>query len=128
VLATAVRRLRPGAEIGFGPAIEEGFYYDFGVEEPFTPEDLERFEAEMLAVIEADHPFERKVVEKAEARELFHDDPLKLERLEELRRRRDHHGLPGWTLPRPVSGSPRSLHRPPEALPSPFGGRRLLAR
>ena len=37
ILATAVRRLRPGAEIGFGPAIDEGFYYDFGVEEPFTP-------------------------------------------------------------------------------------------
>jgi threonyl-tRNA synthetase len=84
VLATAVRRLRPGAEIGFGPAIDEGFYYDFGVEAPFTPEDLERFESEMKAVIEADYPFERKVVDKAEARELFHDDPLKLERLEEF--------------------------------------------
>jgi threonyl-tRNA synthetase len=84
VLATAVRRVRPGAEIGFGPAIEEGFYYDFGVEAPFTPEDLERFEAEIQAVIEADYPFERKVVDKAEARELFHDDPLKLERLEEF--------------------------------------------
>ncbi len=84
VLATAVRRVRPGAEIGFGPAIEEGFYYDFGVEAPFTPEDLERFEEEIQAVIEADYPFERKVVDKAEARELFHDDPLKLERLEEF--------------------------------------------
>jgi len=84
VLATAVRRLRPGAEIGFGPAIEDGFYYDFGVEEPFTPEDLERFEAEIQAVIEADLPFERQVVGKAEARELFQDDPLKLERLEEF--------------------------------------------
>jgi threonyl-tRNA synthetase len=84
VLATAVRRLRPGAEIGFGPAIEDGFYYDFGVAEPFTPEDLERFEAEIQAVIEADFPFERQVVGKAEARELFQDDPLKLERLEEF--------------------------------------------
>ncbi len=84
VLATAVRRVVPGAEIGFGPAIEEGFYYDFGVDVPFTPEDLERFESEMRAVIEADLPFERKVVDKAEARELFHDDPLKLERLEEF--------------------------------------------
>ena len=41
VLATAVRTLRPGAGIGFGPAIDDGFYYDFEVEEPFTPEDLE---------------------------------------------------------------------------------------
>ncbi len=84
VLATAVRRLRPGAEIGFGPAIEEGFYYDFGVEEPFTPDDLERFEEEIERVIEADYPFERRQVTQDEARELFHDDPLKLERLEEF--------------------------------------------
>jgi threonyl-tRNA synthetase len=84
VLATAVRRLRPEAQIGFGPAIEEGFYYDFGVEEPFTPEDIETFEAEIQAVIEADYPFEREVVDKARARELFQDDPLKLERLEEF--------------------------------------------
>jgi len=41
ILATAVRRLRPDAKIGFGPAIEDGFYYDFEVEEPFTPEDLD---------------------------------------------------------------------------------------
>ena len=42
VLATAVRRVRPDAKIGFGPAIEDGFYYDFEVDEPFTPEELER--------------------------------------------------------------------------------------
>jgi threonyl-tRNA synthetase len=84
VLATAVRELRPGAGIGFGPAIEEGFYYDFEVERPFTPEDLEIFEAKMREVAEADQPFERRRVDKAEARELFADDPLKLERLEEF--------------------------------------------
>jgi threonyl-tRNA synthetase len=84
VLATAVRRKIPDAEIGFGPAIEEGFYYDFGVREPFTPEDIEAFEQEMHEVVEADYSFERKRVTKEEARELFHDDPLKLERLEEF--------------------------------------------
>ncbi|TVP47074.1 MAG: threonine--tRNA ligase [Gemmatimonadales bacterium] len=84
VLATAVRRLRPEAQIGFGPAIEDGFYYDFGVDEPFTPEDLETFEAEIQAVIDADFPFEREVVDKVRARELFRDDALKLERLEEF--------------------------------------------
>src|SRR5215218_5035247 len=47
ILATAVRRLRPDAKIGFGPAIEDGFYYDFEVAEPFTPEDLAQFESEM---------------------------------------------------------------------------------
>jgi threonyl-tRNA synthetase len=84
VLATAVRRLFPGAGIGFGPAIEDGFYYDFEVPRPFTPEDLERIEAEIAKVIEADDPFERRVVDREEARRLFADDPLKLERLEEL--------------------------------------------
>jgi threonyl-tRNA synthetase len=84
VLATAVRKVRPGAGIGFGPAIEHGFYYDFDVDTPFTPEELERIEAEMRDVARADQPFERRVVTRDEARVLFADDPLKLERLEEL--------------------------------------------
>jgi threonyl-tRNA synthetase len=84
VLATAVRKVRPGAGIGFGPAIEHGFYYDFDVDTPFTAEELERIEAEMRDVARADDRFERRVVTKEEARVLFADDPLKLERLEEL--------------------------------------------
>ena len=84
VLATAVRELHPTAGIGFGPSIEDGFYYDFEVDEPFTPEDLEAFEARMRDIVAADYPFERRRVSKEEGRELFADDPLKLERLEEL--------------------------------------------
>ena len=84
VLATAVRELRPGAAIGFGPAIDDGFYYDFGVDAPFTPEDLAAFEEMMRGVAEADMPFERRPVTREEAQELFAGDPLKLERLEEL--------------------------------------------
>src|SRR2546427_594205 len=53
-LATAVRRLHPDAGIGFGPPIEDGFYYDFAVPKPFTPEDLEKIEAEMREVVKAD--------------------------------------------------------------------------
>jgi len=84
VLATAVRRVRPEAKIGFGPAIDDGFYYDFEVDRPFTPEDLETIEKEMEAVARADDPFEREAVDRAEARRVFAGDPLKLERLEEL--------------------------------------------
>jgi len=84
VLASAVRELVPGAGIGFGPAIEDGFYYDFEVPQPFTPEDLVAIEKKMGEVVEADLSFERRRVTKEEARELFSDDGLKLERLEEF--------------------------------------------
>ncbi len=84
VLATAVRELFPGAGIGFGPAIDDGFYYDFDVPRPFTPEDLEAIEARMTAVVQADQPFSREVVDREEANRRFADDPLKLERISEL--------------------------------------------
>ncbi|HEU4585321.1 MAG TPA: threonine--tRNA ligase, partial [Gemmatimonadaceae bacterium] len=84
VLATAVRRLRPAAKIGFGPAIEDGFYYDFEVDEPFTPEDLAAFEDEMRKVVAEKHPFVREEVDRGEAENRFVEDPLKLERLSEL--------------------------------------------
>jgi threonyl-tRNA synthetase len=84
ILATAVRRLRPDAKIGFGPAIEDGFYYDFEVEQPFTPEDLSQFESEMKKVIAEKYPFTREEVSQGEAKKRFSDDPLKLERLGEF--------------------------------------------
>jgi threonyl-tRNA synthetase len=84
VLATAVRKLFPDAGIGFGPAIEDGFYYDFDVPRPFTPEDLERIEAEMRQVTAADYPIVREEVSREEAQRRFAGDPLKLERLAEI--------------------------------------------
>src|SRR5439155_1028364 len=84
VLATAVRQLFPHAKIGFGPPIEDGFYYDFEVPTPFTPEDLERIEAKMHEVVRADYPFVREEVDRAEAKRRFADDPLKLERIEDV--------------------------------------------
>jgi len=84
LLATAVRRLRPDAKIGFGPSIEDGFYYDFEVQQPFSPEDLAAFEAEMKKVAQEKFPFVREEVDRAGALQKFTDDPLKLERLSEL--------------------------------------------
>ncbi len=84
ILATAVRELFPSAGIGFGPPIEDGFYYDFQVDRPFTPEDLQRLEAKMAEVAARDFPFVREVVDRAEASRRFADDPLKLERIAEL--------------------------------------------
>ncbi|MFL2545323.1 MAG: threonine--tRNA ligase [Longimicrobiales bacterium] len=84
VLATAVREINPDAGIGFGPSIEDGFYYDFEVEHPFTPEDLTTLEKKMVQVVQENHEFVCKVVTKKEAQELFADDHLKLERLEEF--------------------------------------------
>jgi len=84
VLATAVRQLFPEAHIGFGPAIEDGFYYDFEVPRPFTPDDLAAIEQKMRDVVKADHPFRREEVTLEAGRERFRDDPLKLERLDEF--------------------------------------------
>ena len=84
VLATAVRQLFPSAQIGFGPPIEDGFYYDFDIGRPFGPEDLEEIEKKIAEVVKADYPFTREEVSREEARRRFKDDPLKLERIDDL--------------------------------------------
>src|SRR5918999_2815690 len=67
VLAQAVLRLYPGARYAIGPPIEDGFYYDFDVDKPFTPEDLERIEAEMRKIVKENQRFQREEVERDEA-------------------------------------------------------------
>ncbi len=73
VLAEAVQELFPGTQITFGPATEDGFYYDFARAEPFTPEDLARIEDEMKVIAKADLPFERRELPRAEALAFFRD-------------------------------------------------------
>jgi threonyl-tRNA synthetase len=82
VMAQAVTDLFPAAKWAIGPPVENGFYYDFDVERPFTPEDLERIEARMREIVAADQSFVRRAVEPAEAAQLFADQPYKLEILE----------------------------------------------
>jgi threonyl-tRNA synthetase len=82
VLAQAVVRLYPGARYAIGPPIEDGFYYDFDVEKPFTPEDLERIEGEMRKIVKENQRFEREEVERERALELFADQSYKVEIIE----------------------------------------------
>ena len=73
VLAEAVQSLYSDVKVAIGPAIEDGFYYDFDVKTPFTPEDLEKIEARMKEIIKADHPFKREDLPKDKALELFRE-------------------------------------------------------
>ncbi len=82
VLAQAVLDLFQGASFAIGPAITDGFYYDFDVGRPFTPEDLDAIEIRMAEIIETDQPFVRDEVSKTEALELFADQPFKMEIIE----------------------------------------------
>lgn len=84
VLAQAVQAEFPGAKLGIGPAIDSGFYYDFQVEEPFTPEDLKTLEKRMKKIIKQGQKFVRGVYESAEAAaEDLKDEPFKLELIQD---------------------------------------------
>ncbi|WP_084563205.1 threonine--tRNA ligase [Corynebacterium aquilae] len=84
VLAQAVQAEFPGTKLGIGPAIENGFYYDFDAAEPFTPEDLKRIEKRMKKIIKQGQKFERRVyADQAEAREALANEPYKLELIED---------------------------------------------
>lgn len=84
VMAEAVLHLFPGTRFGIGPAIEDGFYYDFLLPTPITNEDLPAIEKEMRRIISGGHAFQRKDVSKEEARALFTDQPFKLELIDGL--------------------------------------------
>jgi len=71
IMAQAVKTLFPKVQLAIGPPIEDGFYYDFAFERPFTPEDLERVEEKMKEIVEADLPIFRKEIQKEEAISLF---------------------------------------------------------
>ena len=81
VMAQAVQQLRPDAKLGIGPYIKDGFYFDFDVAEPFTPEDLKTLEKMMQKIINSNQKFARRVVTEEEAREAMANEPYKLELL-----------------------------------------------
>ncbi|WP_231589656.1 MULTISPECIES: threonine--tRNA ligase [unclassified Microbacterium] len=79
VLAQAVQRINPQANLGIGPPITDGFYYDFGVETPFTPEDIKAITKEMQRIVREGQRFVRRVVTDEEARAELANEPFKLE-------------------------------------------------
>ncbi|NII50679.1 threonyl-tRNA synthetase [Frigoribacterium endophyticum] len=79
VMAQAVQAINPEAKLGIGPPVTDGFYYDFDVAEPFTPDDLKAIEKGMERIIRQGQRFRRRVVTDEEARELLADEPYKLE-------------------------------------------------
>lgn len=81
VMAQAVQQLFPGSKLGIGPYITDGFYFDFDVENPFTPEDLKKIEKSMQKIINQAQTFEREVVDLEEAKRQMADEPYKLELL-----------------------------------------------
>ena len=79
VMAQAVQEIRPDAKLGVGPVIKDGFYYDFDVDTPFTPDDLKQIEKHMQRIIKESQSFRRRVVTEDEAREEEANQPYKLE-------------------------------------------------
>ncbi|MDI9384454.1 MAG: threonine--tRNA ligase [Verrucomicrobiota bacterium] len=86
VMAAAVCRLYDGVQLDIGPATEDGFYYDFGLDQTFSPEDLEKIEAEMARIISEDQPFERSVLSRQEAEAVLKEkgQGYKLDRLRDI--------------------------------------------
>ncbi len=82
VMAQAVQQYRPDAKLGIGPYIKDGFYFDFDVAEPFTPEDLKKIEKLMVKIIKSGQKFQRREVSLEQAQEEMAEEPYKLELLE----------------------------------------------
>lgn len=86
IMAQAVMDLFPGTKFGFGPAIEDGFYYDFELPRPITPDDLPAIEARMKEIIAGKHPFHHTELSIEAARQQFAAQPFKLDQIEALAR------------------------------------------
>ncbi|MCB5229252.1 MAG: threonine--tRNA ligase [Candidatus Cloacimonetes bacterium] len=95
VMAQAVLEKFPEGKVAIGPPVEDGFYYDFDLPRPLTPEDLEEIEARMREIIKANEPFIYEEVSADQAREIFEDQPYKLELIDGLEEGGvDEHGNP----------------------------------
>ncbi len=104
IMAQAVMDLFPGTKFGFGPAIDEGFYYDFQLPRPATPDDLPAIEARMKEIIQGKHPFKREELAIDAARAKFSDQPFKVDQINALAAGElDEHGHAGANAATSVS-------------------------
>jgi threonyl-tRNA synthetase len=96
VMAEAVLSLFPDTRLGIGPAITDGFYYDFALPRPLTPDDLAAIEAKMAESVAVDHPFVRRELPPAEGRAFFAErgQPFKVEILDDLAAKAEREGTP----------------------------------
>jgi len=84
IMAAAVQEIYPGVKFGIGPAIENGFYYDFDFPSPISENDLKKIERKMQELIKENIKFEKKLISKKEAKKIFKDQPYKLELIEKI--------------------------------------------
>ena len=122
-MAQAVLELFPGATFAIGPPIQDGFYYDFAVEDPFTPDDIERIEAKMLEIIAEDQPFVREEMSKRDALEVFARHRFKVEIIENV----DESEVGGGDVVSAYRNT-EAFHRSTEGVQAPARGWRVLAR
>ena len=95
IMAQAVLEMFPNGKIAIGPPIEDGFYYDFDLPRPLTPEDLEKLEKRMREIIKGKHPFIKEVITADDARQIFEGQPYKLELIDGLEKGgQDEYGNP----------------------------------
>ncbi len=130
LLAQAVQSIYPKAQVTIGPVIDDGFYYDFAFERPFTPEDLAQFEQKMREIVKADQPVRRRVLVARRRGRALQVDRRALQG-------RDHRGDPGrrgdlalrpGRLGRPLPRAARAVDRQARRVQADQGRRRLLAR
>ncbi len=113
LLAQAVQSIYPKAQVTIGPVIEDGFYYDFAFERPFTPEDLEKFEAKMKEIAAADLKVGRRVMPRDEAVAALQEHGRELQGRDHRQHpgQRGHLAVRAGRLVRPVPRPARALHR-----------------
>ena len=131
VLAEAVQALWPGTQVTIGPVIENGFYYDFARNEPFTPEDFPAIEAKMREIIARDKPFTKEVWSRDKAKQVFRDkgEAFKVELVDAIPEGEDLKIYCAGRLVRPLPRPAHDLDRQDrQRLQADEGGRRLLAR